>query len=80
MVGLLVAAVVVTLVQFLRRRDKRLVPLAILLALMAGAESRERGDPWRRYFIMATVASAWALLGVLSFRDDSPPRPGDKRP
>ena len=36
MVGLMVAGAVVTIVQFLRRRDRRLLPLAFVLALLAG--------------------------------------------
>ena len=36
MPGLLVAAAVVTIVQFLRRRDRRLLPLAFAFALLAG--------------------------------------------
>jgi len=37
--GLFVAGAVVTLVQFWRRRDRRLLPLALLLALLAAAAS-----------------------------------------
>jgi hypothetical protein len=37
--GLFVAGAVIALVQFLRLRDRRLLPLAFLLALLAGAAS-----------------------------------------
>jgi hypothetical protein len=37
--GLFVAGAVITVVQFLRLRDRRLLPLAFLLALLAAAVS-----------------------------------------
>ena len=67
--GLFVAASVVALVQFGRLRDRRLVPLALLMAFLAGAEAREGWDPWRRRFQAGALVSGLALLGLLSVED-----------
>ena len=67
--GLFVAAAVVAVVQFGRLRDRRLVPLALLMAFLAGAEAREGHDPWRRRFQAGALASGLALLALLSTGD-----------
>lgn len=79
--GLFVAAAVVTLVQFWRLRDRRLVPLALMLAFLAGAEGREGWEPWRRRFQGAALASGLGLLALLSIEDDATARRarGDRR-
>jgi hypothetical protein len=64
--GLFVAATLITIVQFVRLRDRRLMPLAFLLAFLAGAEAREPWEPWRRRFQLAALASGLALLAMLS--------------
>jgi hypothetical protein len=69
--GLFVAAAVITLVQFWRLRDRRLVPLALLFAFMAGAEAREPWEPWRGRFQIAALASGLTLLAMLSAEDDA---------
>ena len=64
--GLFVAAAVVAVVQFGRLRDRRLVPLALMMAFLAGAEAREGWDPWRRRVQVAALAAGLTLVGVLS--------------
>ncbi len=64
--GLFVAGAVITVVQFLRRRDRRVLPLALLLAFLAGAESRERWEPARQRFQLGALASGLGLLAMLS--------------
>ena len=50
MVGGFVAATVVTLLQYLRLRDRRLLLLAALFAFQAQALEREWYDVWRDVF------------------------------
>jgi len=64
--GLFVAAAVIATVQFVRLRDRRLLPLALLFAFLAGAEAREAWEPWRGRFQLAALASGLALLALLS--------------
>ena len=61
MEGLLVAGATAAIVQFLRARDRRLLPLAFFLAFLAGAESREPWEAWHRRFQLAAVASGLTL-------------------
>jgi len=72
--GLFVAAAVVTVVQFLRLRDRRLLPLAFLFAFLAGVEGREPWEAWRRRFQVGALASGLALLAMLSIEDDAAAR------
>ena len=74
MEGLFVAGAVITVVQFLRLRDRRLLPLAFLLAFLGGAEGREPWEPWRRRFQIAALASGLTLLAMLSIEDDAAAR------
>ncbi len=74
MEGLFVAGAVITVVQFLRLRDRRLLALALLLAFLAGAEGREPWEPWRRRFQIAALASGLTLLAMLSIEDDAAAR------
>jgi hypothetical protein len=64
--GLFVAGAVVTLVQLLRLRDRRMAPLALLLAFLAGAASREPWEPAHARFQVAALVSGLALLAMLS--------------
>jgi hypothetical protein len=74
--GLFVAGAVVTVVQFLRLRDRRLLPLAFLFAFWGGAQAREPWEPWHRRFQVAALASGLALLAMLSV--DATPRAGGR--
>lgn len=71
MEGLFVAGAVITLVQFWRLRDRRLVPLALMLAFLAGAEGREPWEALRRRFQIAALASGLAVLAMLSIEGDA---------
>jgi hypothetical protein len=64
--GLFVAGAVVAVVQFVRLRDGRLLPLALLLVFLAGAEARERWEPARQRFQLAALACGLTLLAMLS--------------
>jgi hypothetical protein len=68
MVGFFVAATVVTLLQYLRIRERRLLPLLALFVLLALGHSREAWDPWGRRFHMAAGTAGLVLLAVLSPR------------
>lgn len=68
MVGAFVAATVVTLLQFLRLRDRRLLLLAAMFAFQAQALSREWYDFWRDVFQTGVCAAGLALLLALSPR------------
>ena len=60
MVGGFVAATVVTLLQFLRVRDRRLLLLAAMFAFQAQALAREWYDVWRDVFQSASAPPASA--------------------
>jgi hypothetical protein len=87
-VGGFVAATVVTLVQFLRLRDRRLLLLATIFAFQAQALSREWYDFWRDVFQAGVCAAGLALLLALSPRAlqalspslPPPPEPADTPP
>ena len=68
MVGLFVAATVVALLQYLRLRDRRLLPLVALFASQAQALSREWWDVWKDIFQGAACAAGLLLLLMLSPR------------
>lgn len=68
MVGLFVAATVVALMQYLRLRDRRLLPLVALFAFQAQALSREWWDVWKDIFQGAACAAGLVLLLMLSPR------------
>ena len=80
--GLFVAGAVVSLVQFWRLRDRRLVPLALMLAFLAGADSREEWDAWRGRYQAGALVCALALLALLSIEDEALARRlrGTRRP
>ena len=75
MVGGFVAASVVTLLQYLRLRDRRLLLLAALFAFQAQALSREWYDFWRDVFQSGVCAAGLGLLLALSPRHPQAPPP-----
>jgi hypothetical protein len=66
--GFYLAATVVTLLQFFRVRERRLLLLALLFGNQALAFSREWWDPWQRAFQIASAAAGLLLVVVLSPR------------
>jgi len=83
MVGAFMAATVVTLLQFLRVRDRRLLLLAAMFAFQAQALAREWTDVWRDVFQIGVCAAGLGLLLALSPRHPhpAPPTPpGDPGP
>jgi hypothetical protein len=72
MVGAFMAATVVTLLQFLRVRDRRLLLLAAMLAFQAQALAREWTDVWRDVFQAGVCAAGLVLVLALSPRHTHP--------
>jgi hypothetical protein len=68
MVGFFVAATVVTLVQYLRHHERRMLPLLALFVLLAGAHSRGAWDPWGPRLHLAAGTAGLAMLVMLSPR------------
>ena len=68
MVGFFVAATAVTLIQYLRHRERRMLPLLALFVLLAAAHSRLDGDPWGGRLHLAAGTAGLALLALLSPR------------
>lgn len=76
MVGLFIAATVVSLLQYLRVRDRRLLLLAAMFAFQSQALAREWYDVWRDVFQAGVCAAGLWLLMALSPRHAhaAPPR------
>lgn len=68
MVGLFVAATVITVIQYLRHHERRMLPLLALFVLLAAAHSRGAGDPWGGRFHIGAGTAGLALLAMLSPR------------
>jgi hypothetical protein len=75
MVGAFMAATVVTLLQFVRVRDRRLLLLAAMFAFQAQALAREWYDVWRDAFQIGVCAAGLGLLFALSPRRPHPAPP-----
>ena len=71
MIGFYLAAVVVTLLQYLRVWEKRMLPLLALFAFLALGHFRGEWDSWGRLFHLAAGLCGLLLLAMLS-----PPRHG----
>lgn len=83
MIGAYVASMVVTLVQYVRLRDRRLLPLLALFAFQALALTRDWWDYKKEVFQTASCASGLVLLLVLTLRRAAPPSkppPSDAAP
>jgi hypothetical protein len=83
LVGAFIGATVVTLLQFLRVRGRRLLLLAAMFAFQAQALAREWTDVWRDVFQIGVCAAGLGLLLALSPRHPhpAPPTPpGDPGP
>ena len=75
MVGGFIGATVVTLLQFLRVRDRRLLLLAAMFAFQAQALAREWYDIWRDVFQVGVCVAGLGLLLALSPRHPYPAPP-----
>jgi hypothetical protein len=75
MVGAYVAATIVTLVQYLRLRDKRLLPLVALFAFQAQALDREWFDVWKAVYQNAACLAGLAMVVLLTLRPGPPASP-----
>ena len=76
MIGAYVASMVVTLVQYVRLRDRRLLLLLALFAFQALALTRDWWDYKKEVFQTASCASGLVLLLLLTLRHPaSPPSP-----
>ena len=68
MIGAYVAATVVTLIQYLRLKDRRLLLLLALFALQAQALAREWFDFWKDVCQTGACAAGLGLLLALTLR------------
>ena len=66
--GIFVASTVVTLMHWLRVRDRRLLPLMGFFLMMGAAESLEWWHYWRSAFQVLGAACGLALLPLLDRR------------
>jgi len=66
--GFYMAATVVTLLQFFRVRERKLLVLAFLFGAQALAFSREWWDPLQKVFQLASAAAGLFLVFLLSPR------------
>lgn len=84
MIGAYVASMVVTLIQYLRLRDRRLLALLALFAFQALALTREWWDYKKEVFQTASCAAGLALLLMLTLgqpaHPGSAPPPADRVP
>jgi hypothetical protein len=79
--GAFVAATIVSLAQFLRTRDRRLLLVAAMFACQSQALSREWYDVWRDVFQAGVCAAGLALVLVLPPRAARPPaKPASPEP
>jgi hypothetical protein len=72
LVAFFVASTVVTLLQYLRLRDRRFLPLMALFALLALGHFRGEWDVWGRLFHFGAGAAGLAVLLMLSPRHAAP--------
>jgi hypothetical protein len=72
-IGAYVASMVVTVIQYLRLRDRRLLALLALFAFQALALTREWWDYKKEVFQTASCAAGLALLLMLTLGQPGPP-------
>jgi hypothetical protein len=72
MAGLFVAAAVVSLLQYLRLREPRLLPLVALFALLAAGVTRGSWETWGRRSYYGALGAGLVLMLMLSRRAQAP--------
>jgi hypothetical protein len=77
-IGAYVASMVVTVIQYVRLRDRRLLPLLALFAFQALALTRDWWDYRKEVFQTASCAAGLVLLIVLTMHRPAPA--GSARP
>ena len=75
MTGAYIASMVVTVIQYLRLRDRRLLALLALFAFQALALTRDWWDYKKEVFQTASCAAGLVLLLVLTMRRPAPAEP-----
>jgi hypothetical protein len=79
MIGAFVGATVVSLMQYLRTRDRRALLLCAMFLLQAFSLSREWWDPWKDVSLGAVCLTGLALLFLLPSSPAAPPSPPPAR-
>jgi len=64
--GLFVAAAVVSALLFLRAHERRLIPLALMFACLAGVEAREGWETAHRRWKLGALGAGLALAAMLA--------------
>lgn len=72
LVAFFVAAAVVTTLQYLRLRERRVLPLVAMFLLLAAAHFRGEWDRWGRGFHFAAGAAGLLTLVAISPRHAAP--------
>ena len=75
MIGAYIASMIVTVIQYVRLRDRRLLLLLALFAFQALALTRDWWDYKKEVFQTASCAAGLALLIVLTMRRPTPDAP-----
>jgi hypothetical protein len=79
-IGAYVASMVVTVIQYVRLRDRRLLPLLALFAFQGLALTRDWWDYKKEVFQTASCAAGLVLLMVLTMRRPAPAPPPEAPP
>ena len=72
LVAFCVAAAVVATLQYLRLRDRRVLPLVAMFLLLAAAHFRGERDPWGRAFHFAAGGAGLVTLVAITPRHAAP--------
>jgi hypothetical protein len=78
LVGVYIAATIIVLAQYLRLRERRLLPLAALFAFQVQALGREWWDVWKDVY-QGAACGAGLLLLVLTLRHPAAVKPSTAR-
>lgn len=73
MEGFFFAGAAVAAIQYVRRRDRRLLPMVALFAALMAAETRADWDPWQDGLRLIAGGAALVLVAMLSRERAAPP-------